>query len=46
MVGDSFIEAIYPFDDPVAIVCDEEGKLRNATSGSICGWFESDSVNA
>jgi hypothetical protein len=31
MVGDSFIEAIYPFDDPVAIVCDEEGKLRNAT---------------
>lgn len=31
MVGDSFIEAIYPFDDPVAIVCDEEGKLHNAT---------------
>ena len=30
MVGDSFIEAIYPFDDPVAIVCDEEGKLKQA----------------
>ena len=26
-----YIEAVYPFDDPVAIVCDEEGKLRNAT---------------
>ena len=22
------IQAIYPFDDPVAIVCNEEGKLR------------------
>lgn len=22
------IEAVYPFDDPVAIVCDEEGKLK------------------
>ncbi len=22
-----FIEAVYPFDDPVAIVCNEEGKL-------------------
>ena len=21
------IEAVYPFDDPVAIVCNEEGKL-------------------
>ena len=26
VVGDS-IEAIYPFSDPVAIVCNEEGKL-------------------
>lgn len=23
-----YIEAIYPFDDPVAIVCNEEGKLN------------------
>lgn len=23
-----FIEAVYPFDDPVAIVCNEEGKLN------------------
>lgn len=30
MVGDSLIECVYPFDDPVAIICDEEGKLRNA----------------
>lgn len=25
-----YIQAIYPFDDPVAIVCDEEGKLNGA----------------
>lgn len=30
MVGDSYIECTYPFDDPVAIVCDEEGKLNQA----------------
>lgn len=30
MVGDSLIECVYPFEDPVAIICDEEGKLRNA----------------
>lgn len=23
------IEAIYPFDDPVAVICNEEGKLAN-----------------
>ena len=23
-----YIQAVYPFDDPVAIVCDEEGKLK------------------
>ena len=27
-VGGGFIEAIYPYDDPVAIVCNEEGKLN------------------
>jgi len=27
MVG-GYIEAIYPFDDPVALICNEEGKLR------------------
>ena len=26
-VGDSFIECIYPYNDPVGIVCDEEGKI-------------------
>lgn len=25
---DGYIEAIYPFEDPVAIVCNEEGKLN------------------
>lgn len=30
MVGDSLIECVYPFDDPVAIICDEEGKLNSA----------------
>lgn len=24
-----YIEAIYPFDDPVALICNEEGKLNN-----------------
>lgn len=24
-----YIEAVYPFDDPVALVCNEEGKLNN-----------------
>lgn len=28
VVGGS-IEAIYPFDDPVALVCNDEGKLLN-----------------
>lgn len=23
-----YIQVIYPFDDPVAIICDEEGKLN------------------
>lgn len=27
MVG-GYIEAVYPFEDPVAIVCNEEGKLN------------------
>ena len=27
-VGDSFIECIYPYNDPVGIVCDEEGKIN------------------
>jgi hypothetical protein len=25
---DGWIEAIYPFDDPVAVICNEEGKLN------------------
>ena len=29
MVG-GYIEAVYPFEDPVAIICDEEGKLNGA----------------
>ena len=29
MVG-GYIQAVYPFDDPVAIICDEEGKLNGA----------------
>lgn len=27
LIGCSTIQAIYPFDDPVALVCDDEGKL-------------------
>lgn len=30
MVGGGYIQAAYPFDDPVAIICDEEGKLNGA----------------
>ena len=26
-----YIQAVYPFDDPVALVCDEEGKINGAT---------------
>lgn len=26
-----YIEALYPFDDPVALICDEEGKLKGYT---------------
>ncbi len=29
MVG-GYIEAVYPFEDSVAIVCDEEGKIKQA----------------
>ena len=25
-----YIQAVYPFDDPVAVVCDEEGKLNGS----------------
>ena len=25
-----FIEAVYPFEDPVAIICDEEAKLKGS----------------
>lgn len=45
-----YIEAIYPFDDPVALVCNEEGKLEGlamnralrhegAIYDVICGTF-------
>lgn len=26
---DGYIEVVYPFKDPVAVICNEEGKLRN-----------------
>lgn len=29
MVG-GYIQAVYPFEDPVAIICDEEGKINGA----------------
>lgn len=50
-VVDGYIEAIYPFDDKVAIVCDEEAKLtgkranralldeRGRLQDIICGTF-------
>jgi len=27
-VVDGYIEAVYPYDDPVALVCNEEGKIN------------------
>lgn len=41
---DGFIEATYPFDDPVAIICNEEGKINGLPmnralydgSGNVC----------
>ena len=30
LVG-GYIEAVYPWDDPVALVCDEEGKCKSDT---------------
>ena len=29
-IGCEYIEAVYPFEDMVAIVCDEEGKLNGS----------------
>jgi len=26
-----YIQAVYPFEEPVAIICDEEGKLKGST---------------
>lgn len=30
-----YIEAIYPFDDPIALVCNEEGKINGMTPNRI-----------
>ena len=35
-----YIEAIYPFDDPVAIICNEEGKLNGMEANrALCDSF-------
>ena len=36
IVGGS-IEAIYPFEEPVALICNEEGKPLLLPSGKRCG---------
>lgn len=45
LVG-GYIQAIYPWDDPVAVVCDDEGKLKGSFPNRmiedydlICGSF-------
>ena len=50
MVG-GYIQAVYPFDDPVALICNEEGKLlglpmnrtlrdaRGVPYDIVCGTF-------
>ncbi len=34
LVG-GYIEAVYPWEDPVALVCNEEGKLNGCTSNRM-----------
>lgn len=33
------IQAVYPYDDPVAIICNEEGKLMGLPSTAPCGMM-------
>ena len=40
---DGMIEAIYPFDDPIAIVCNEEGKLNGLLTNRAL-WDEDGTV--
>ena len=40
-----YIEAVYPFDDPVAIICNEEGKAYESSSDCIGNFITSDSCN-
>ena len=32
------IQAVYPFDEPVALVCNDEGKLLGLPSTAACAW--------
>ena len=45
---DGYIEAIYPYDDPVALICGEEAKLEGKPlnralrdeDGTLIGYYE------
>ena len=34
-IGCEYIEAVYPFDDPVVLVCDEDGKSRQMPNRAL-----------
>ena len=34
-VVDGYIQAVYPFEEPVALICNEEGKLYDIISGTF-----------
>ncbi len=35
-----YIEALYPFDDPIAIVCDEEGKNKGSRLNRVIAGID------
>ena len=45
LVG-GYIEAVYPFDDPVAIICNQEGKINGLPVSRFLYYRDSEFVDA
>ena len=45
-VVEGYIEALYPFDDPVAIVCNEEGKIIGLPVSRFLFYQDTEYVDA
>lgn len=45
-VVEGYIEALYPFDDPVAIVCNEEGKIIGLPVNRFLFYRDTEYVDA